>query len=63
MRLFKSSSLRTAFIVVVSYSLALSLSFSLRLASVSANSVNPTGQASSSAPPSKLLATVWRLLR
>ena len=40
MRPFKSSSLRATCIVIISLSLIFSLSFSLRLASVSANPVN-----------------------
>ena len=49
MRLSKSSPFRTVLIVVISLSLIFSLSFSLRLASVSANPIKP----SPTAPPGK----------
>jgi len=48
MRLPKSSPLRVFLVAIVSFSLILSLSFSLRLVSVSAN---PIKQSSSAAPP------------
>ncbi len=48
MRLFRKSSLRATFIAIVSFSLLLSFSFSLRMASVAANPIKPN-----SAPPGK----------
>ncbi|MFN0113037.1 MAG: hypothetical protein ACKVZH_29605, partial [Blastocatellia bacterium] len=52
MRLSKSSLFQAVFVAVISFSLLLGQSFSLRLASVSANPIKPN----SSAPPQQVLS-------
>ncbi len=56
MRVSKLSPVRFILLMVVSVSLIFSLSFSLRLASVSASPGNPIKQTSSSAPPRQVLS-------